>query len=155
MQWQAHIVTHHIALAAAGALQVTISRISGICIGVGVSLLISVIVYPSSATVKPLACMRQVRPVPCYALTQAHIPIPDHVALQARLEQAVCLYLQQMILLPSPLKLQLAFTMAALLVWLSLSEERMYCANLQCTFDCVCLIAVMLFQFSCVSYCSR
>lgn len=37
-----------------------ISRISGICIGVGLSLLISVIVYPSSATVKALACMRQV-----------------------------------------------------------------------------------------------
>lgn len=46
--------------ASAGALAVTISRISGICIGVGVSLLISVIVYPSSATVKALACMRQV-----------------------------------------------------------------------------------------------
>lgn len=46
----------------AGALQVMISRISGICIGVGLSLLISVMVYPSSATVKALACMRQVRP---------------------------------------------------------------------------------------------
>ena len=45
----------------AGALQVTISRISGICIGVGVSLLLSIIVYPSSASVKAMACLRQVR----------------------------------------------------------------------------------------------
>lgn len=44
----------------AGALQVTISRISGICIGVGLSLLLSIIVYPSSASVKAMACLRQV-----------------------------------------------------------------------------------------------
>lgn len=47
----------------AGAFQVTISRISGICIGVGVSLLLSIIVYPSSASVKAMACLRQVRAV--------------------------------------------------------------------------------------------
>lgn len=41
------------------ALQVTISRISGICIGVGLSLLLSIIVYPSSASVKAMACLRQ------------------------------------------------------------------------------------------------
>ncbi|KAL3144934.1 hypothetical protein ABBQ32_003441 [Trebouxia sp. C0010 RCD-2024] len=41
------------------ALQVCISRISGICIGVGVSLLLSIIVYPSSASVKAMACLRQ------------------------------------------------------------------------------------------------
>ena len=44
----------------AGALQVTVSRISGICIGVGVSLLLSIVVYPSSASVKAMACLRQV-----------------------------------------------------------------------------------------------
>ncbi len=44
----------------AGALQVTISRISGICIGVGLSLLLSIIVYPSSASVKAMACLRKV-----------------------------------------------------------------------------------------------
>ena len=44
----------------AGALQVCISRISGICIGVGVSLLISIIIYPSSASVKAMSCLRQV-----------------------------------------------------------------------------------------------
>lgn len=43
----------------------TISRISGICIGVGVSLLLSIIVYPSSASVKAMACLRQV----CYSFT--------------------------------------------------------------------------------------
>lgn len=41
------------------ALQVTISRISGICIGVGLSLLLSIIVYPSSASVKAMACLRK------------------------------------------------------------------------------------------------
>jgi hypothetical protein len=44
----------------AGALHVTISRISGICIGVGLSLLLSIIVYPSSASVKAMACLRKV-----------------------------------------------------------------------------------------------
>ncbi len=46
--------------ALAGALHVTISRISGICIGVGLSLLLSIIVYPSSASVKAMACLRKV-----------------------------------------------------------------------------------------------
>ena len=47
-------------LCGAGAFQVCISRISGICIGVGVSLLLSIIIYPSSASVKAMSCLRQV-----------------------------------------------------------------------------------------------
>ena len=64
---------------AAGALQVTISRISGICIGVGVSLLLSIIVYPSSASVKAMACLRQV----CYSFTLILTHINDAVQMNS------------------------------------------------------------------------
>lgn len=54
------IACMELVLCGAGAFQVCISRISGICIGVGVSLLLSIIIYPSSASVKAMSCLRQV-----------------------------------------------------------------------------------------------